>query len=235
MHHEKNSQNIYIGNEINNLIKTKKKIVTNTNLPNLKNFTNDEIGLIKRRITREKSDLIFSSEGYYHYLKHKNYFNFLTDLVCPENSKRVLEILMFIRPPARWINSAWWQWGAWDSKKQDFDNWLVSAIKKTNWHKYILMLLNYKNINKFSIYPLSNDVIEQLHSYLKLNSNIKKISETNNSLPKEALKFFLDNRSYRPSAHQNKNESKISELIEKRNYKFNPPWVLNQSHLRLNG
>ena len=140
---------------------------------------------------------------------------------------------MFIRPPARWINSAWWQWGAWDSKKQNFDNWLVSAIKKTNWHKYILMLLNYKNINKFSIYPLSSDVIEQLHRYLKLNSNIKKISETNNSLPKEALKFFLDNRSYRPSAHQNKNDSKISELIEKRNYKFNPPWVLNQSHLKL--
>ena len=56
---EKNSQNIYIGNEIKNLINKQNKIVTNTNLPNLKNFTNDEIGLIKRRITREKSDLIF--------------------------------------------------------------------------------------------------------------------------------------------------------------------------------
>ena len=35
---EKNSQNIYIGNEINYLINKQTKIVTNSNLPNLKNL-----------------------------------------------------------------------------------------------------------------------------------------------------------------------------------------------------
>jgi len=63
-------------------------------------------------------------------------FNTLLQLVAPPDSNRDVELIAFVRPQVKWINSAWWQWGAWDANN-DFESWLETAIGACQWFNYL--------------------------------------------------------------------------------------------------
>lgn len=68
------------------------------------------------------------------------------------------DVLMFIRPPLDWLNSAWWQWGAWWG--QDFNEWLAGREQNVNWLAHFESWKQTHGIHKVHLHTTTEDVTE---------------------------------------------------------------------------
>jgi hypothetical protein len=187
---------------------------------------------IKSSILDISDDLIFSCEGWLRALSQAKGFNTLLDLVAPPDSNRNVEIVAFVRPPVKWINSAWWQWGIWESDG-NFDAWLESAVKSVNWHKYLNQAKDFTRISRLTVEPVYQDVVRQLINILDIRGDEYFAPPSNHSLPREVLELFAKHRKHRPSSHASYSDFLIGHAIAWNTKKYTPtPWVLNRLHIR---
>jgi len=108
---------------------------------------------IQEAVTGITSDLIFSCEGWLRALGQAKEFNTLLQLVAPPDSNRDVELIAFVRPQVKWINSAWWQWGAWDANN-DFESWLETAIGACQWFNYLKQAKNFPAVTQITVEPI---------------------------------------------------------------------------------
>ena len=221
------------GNEIKILSKKEPSgYLSSIGLKKLQEFSFEKFNDYKVKNDND-NDLIYSCEGWYRGLKEKELFlnllNFLEGTI-----ERELIFFAFLRAPAIWINSAWWQWGAWDNQNiNDFEKWLEINTLNCCWFRYFSEFQKLKKKYKLILKPLTKNLISDVESILNIKSTYKIPNIVNKSLPIEILKFYTKYPYFRPNSHENKFDYIFSKLIAKSNIKnYQTPWVLSDEYVR---
>lgn len=190
--------------------------------PNLKNIKGSDAAenSLKSLKTIDADTLILSSEGW------------IND---PEAAAERLnwlkpydvEIVTYVRPPVLWLNSAWWQWGAWSNV--DFDRWINSSESMTYWSVYLKRWESLPFINKTSVRLLPKNIVTDfltltdLHESSTANSKLETVS--NVSLPGSVLRVYQKYRELRPSPHESNIDFSLSRRLS--GIKQSPDWVID--------
>ncbi len=137
--------------------------------------------------------------------------------------------IFYIRPPVQWINSAWWQWGAW--MDQSFEKWLPSAIKAINYEQKLRKFYQLEWIDQIHIRLLTPNLLTDFAKFLQLDQTIHSIPKkltTNKSLPNSILRFYQIYRQFRPSPYASNTDFILEKYL---NIEGRPDWVLTMSQV----
>ena len=206
--------------------------ISSVGLSSMKSFDKNKFESFRKKNNSKNVDLIYSCEGWYRALVNKELFiNLCSSL---EGSiKRELIFIAFLRSPVEWINSAWWQWGAWQCKNYiEFEEWLEKSTLNTCWYRYFKNFKSLANNHKLILKPVNNDVVKDMCKILNLNQKKYITKKTNSSFPIEIYKLYMEYEELRPNNHSNKIDYILSDLINQSHLKdINSPWILNEQHI----
>ncbi|MCD6003892.1 hypothetical protein K7H08_03460 [Halomonas sp. IOP_6] len=137
------------------------------------------------------------------------------------------DIIMYVRPQLQWLNSAWWQWGAWTG--QPFEDWLKINIVKADWYDAYESWLVVPGVNSVTVRLLPSDVVTDFYHLIKQAA--PDVTRTNTSLPGYLLRFFQQHKDLRGGPHNSEIEFVVARHVELP--KEPTPWVLNKDHVLL--
>jgi hypothetical protein len=166
------------------------------------------------RLAGDSERLVMSNEGWFNDYKLFHEYRLLTklDLDC--------EVIAYIRPPIDWLNSAWWQWGAWSNV--DFEQWVEEAMPRMRWQNRLVRWHGIKAVSKITIRLQPKDIVADFCSVLgvpPIQSN-----RSNTSLPASVLRLYQRQAQLRPSAHESGNDFVFSRHLKA--LEGRTPWVL---------
>jgi hypothetical protein len=174
---------------------------------------------------------IFSCEGWLRSLSYRKNTQFLLNLLNSPSSKNVVEMYAFVRPPVKWINSAWWQWGAW-TKGINFDTWLQNAIRGSSWYNFLSGYFQEECLDCVRIMPMIGNVVEQFCESINIKYTKSQYSQSNVSMPMEAICLMWKHRRHRPAPHFAKDEFLLARALASSNSMYeSTPWVLKPEHI----
>ena len=181
-----------------------------------------------RNITKDGTDtLILSQEGWARQGAEIGRIDPFTKF-----DMRVIQVIAYIRNPVEWINSAWWQWGAWEYPLDKYIEQMIALINRDyecfkNWS-------SYAGRDRFRLKPLPKDIIGDVAHFLRTDE-IKKDIKTNVSLPAEILLFFYKHRELRSKAHDPSLDFIISKYFrfDDPSHYSATPWVLSKENIKL--
>ncbi len=177
-----------------------------------------------REVLRERVKPVFSNEGWCTEAELFYKSNFFQQLNLRP------EIFIFARPPVEWINSAWWQWGAWSDV--GFERWLDKSINDLNsWAEDIELWGEVKNVEAVRVSTTSSNVINSF--FKSLNCGFRDAERrANSSLPGSLLRVFQRNRELRPGPHDSKIDFMLSEKMVFDTKRDPTPWVLTERQVK---
>ncbi|WP_146140414.1 hypothetical protein [Zobellella endophytica] len=171
-------------------------------------------------LTKKYELVILSNEGWGPNPQHfEDDFPFFLEK-CHDVEVEV-EAIIYLRPQIEWLNSAWWQWGAWSDL--GLEQWLERNKKKACWYELIQQWSKKTWIKKLHVKLLPDDILEDFTGILGINN--PETGRSNQSLPGSLLRFFQKHRDLRPTQH-----ASAIEFVLARHLDFEPqktPWVLN--------
>lgn len=131
-------------------------------------------------------------------------------------------VIAFIRPPLEWLNSAWWQWGAWSGAP--FERWILNAVKRADWAQYLRAWKALDRVASVEAHIVDSDVVAAFYSILGIRSAPPQ-TRANTALPASVLRFYQRNRAFRPGPH----DSRIDFLISRHlgTIGAEAPWVIS--------
>jgi hypothetical protein len=132
--------------------------------------------------------------------------------------------IFYIRPPVNWINSAWWQWGAW--MESSFEQWLPTALHSVKYLQKIRKFYQLKWISRIRIRLLTPNLLTDFFKILELDNKIHQIPKklmTNKSLPNGVLRLYQAHRQLRPSPYASNNDFILEKHLD---LAGKPDWVL---------
>lgn len=173
---------------------------------------------------------IISQEGWawdYKAFAKNNFFNLLN---CSAH------LIAYVRPQIDWLNSAWWEWYAWNPKY----NTPLDVIKSRgfaflNWGEIISRWKTVPGVENMSIRLHCNDIVSDFLSVVGVNNKkIKKkansfVGAPNTGLSPLLIKLFLR------SNNLNSTDSRYKQKILASHLQFagRPPWVINNDLAKL--
>jgi hypothetical protein len=104
------------------------------------------------------------------------------------------KVFIFVRPQVGWLNSAWWQWGAFSD--QPFACWLDSKRDVVRWADFIERWRAVPGVGSMEIFTIAMDVVKTFYEALDAAPPRKK--RKNSSLDAEALRFLQRHPDLRP-------------------------------------
>lgn len=158
--------------------------------------------------------LILSNEGW-----GPNPEHFIVDCLFSDPAFDV-SVLAYVRPQVEWMNSAWWQWGAWT--KAPMPRWVNNNRPKAQWYALIQQWNVKPWVNQVDIRLLDGDVVQDFMAYL--GYTVPASSRTNQSLSASVLRLFQHNRQLRPGPHDSAIEFAMARHLSLEAGKN--PWVL---------
>lgn len=95
-----------------------------------------------------------------------------------------------VRPQVEFINSGWWQWGAW--KDTGFEDWATRRHPQVLWHSHLRKWEKNPACTEVTVRLLSRDIVgDFLNAYgLTPASGQQQNKASNVSLPGEVLRLF---------------------------------------------
>jgi hypothetical protein len=165
---------------------------------------------------KNNHDVIVSCEDY---INHPQYFDENRIFTHLESN---IQVIMYIRPPLDWLNSAYWQWGAWTNIP--FEKWFKASCQKILWYDIYSMWIEVKGVDKLSVRLSTTDVIDDIKNLLSLSPIDNATKQSNKSTGDDLLRFLLRNRNYRPNAHDPTYEFFLNSKINFTSKKA--PWVI---------
>lgn len=194
-------------------------------------LSEESIQAMQSQISHVAEDLILSNEGWFR--SPPAFFRTLSELLLVPPSSHPFHAIAFVRPPVAWVNSAWWQWGAWKDGV-DFNNWVTHATKSTQWANFGQRLQQCSEFCKITIEPIQSNVVRQLCNNLGVRVARGGGGRTNTSLPAAALKLYQSYRHLRPGEHASRNDYIIMHAIKNSSYPYGRvPWVLGRDQVSL--
>lgn len=138
-----------------------------------------------------------------------------------------VEVLVYVRPPVDWLNSAWWQWGAWNGVQ--FDQWFSKSLPSTFWSRYIDAWKQIDFVDNIVIRNLPADVTQDFHEIYAVPPSTQKEERSNASLPGSVLRIFQQCSDLRPTAHEPQIDFSISRRLSQ--IRSRPDWVISSAQV----
>ena len=158
-----------------------------------------------------------SCEGW---INHSQLFDNLILKDLPSNS---VEVVLYIRPPLDWLNSAWWQWGAWSGV--EFEKWVRNSIRHVLWARLEKAWNEIRAINKVRVRLATNDVLKDFGKITKtkLMSSPNLISGANSLY----LRVLQNIPELRPNPHASEIDFHFYKWDH--NSPSKTPWLISSS------
>ncbi len=182
-----------------------------------------------RQMARFPNDLLLSCEGWLSFFRTQRGADRLM-LLLSGGGRREVRLVAFVRPPVKRINSAWWQWGAWE-KNVKFEKWLDGAIGACDWST---PLRNVPEETELVVRPVLGDVVKQLCDIAGCGMPSTDALSSNKSLSAEFLSLFLQFRDLRPTPHAADSDFLATRAVAQSQFSYRgTPWVLSPRHIEL--
>jgi hypothetical protein len=134
------------------------------------------------------------------------------------------KVVVFVRPQIAWLNSCWWQWGAWSPL--DFRDWVEGTKHAIRWAEQIGAWQSVPGVDSVEIHPVAGDVVATFLG--SLGVTIESSKRRNISLDQNLLNY-LRRRTDLRSLHN----PVVDFVLEQRlapNAK-GTPWVMQQDQI----
>lgn len=164
------------------------------------------------RILKADDTLILSNEGW------SNHFGFFQQERLLESLGLNCHVVLYVRPQLAWLNSGWWQWGAWENKP--LEQWVN---RKIDWYRVVEGWRNTSGVEKVTVRLLPKDIVTDFSRVIGAVPP-PHLGETNVSLPGSVLRVLQRHRELRPDAHSPEIEFVLSRHLKME--KGKTPWVL---------
>ncbi len=153
------------------------------------------------------------------------------------STKHECIFISFVRAPVSWINSAFWQWGAWSDLSQA--DWITKAGSKgANWFQALELASREFPLAQHKVIPLTRgaDVITAFFREIGMESNYiseLNMSSSNVSLPLEILHLYLRFPDLRPTPHASAIDFRIARLISSQTLMLlqRKPWAITKAQV----
>lgn len=163
-----------------------------------------------------KGTIILSNEGWTAELQRWQN----QSLFVPHKDK--VDVIIYIRHPVMWLNSAWWQWGAWSGKP--FEKWLKAHLSRVFWANHVQIWQSLPFVNNVIVRVLGDNIVQDFLSLFDIEYDSAKIQPfVNKSLPNGVLRLFQSHKELRPSAHSSQIDFITSKFL---NLPGKSPWIL---------
>ncbi|WP_088347420.1 MULTISPECIES: hypothetical protein [Rhodomicrobium] len=96
------------------------------------------------------------------------------------------KIVVFVRPQVPWMNSAWWQWGAWSG--HDLDWWVDANRDAGIWTQHIDVWRTVPGVGEVEVHLAAGDVV--LTFLRSLGISIRSAPRQNASLDRNLLDYL---------------------------------------------
>lgn len=136
------------------------------------------------------------------------------------NLKGNIKVVAYMRPQVEWLNSAWWQWGAWSDVP--FQRWINANKGKALWGCLVEQWAEKPWVNSVIPRLVCGDVVSDFMNLLGYPGVVAP--STNKSLSAPVLRFLQNHRKYRQGPH----DSSIDFILSRRvNFPSgHTPWVI---------
>lgn len=170
-----------------------------------------------RALSQHRETIIISNEGWG---PHPHQFGEEGLFAELANDGFEIVVLAYVRPQVEWMNSAWWQWGAWTAAP--LPRWVNRNRPKAQWFELLQEWQGKSWVKKVDARLLNGDVVQDLMGYL--GYLIPGGMRANQSLPGVVLRLFQRNRQLRPGPHDSAIEFALARQLPMRDGKS--PWVI---------
>lgn len=170
-------------------------------------------------ISPGNESLIISEEGWFQHIELFSQVNFFKKINL--NST----IIIYIRPPAEWLNSAWWQWGAWTGLP--FPRWLRRNINNIKWDELVKKWKETANVNKVIIRLLPEEIVTDFCQLLEIP--LLETSRHNRGIPGSLLRLYQRQSFLRPGPHDSEIDFILARYLKLNN--DGTPWILKTNAL----
>jgi hypothetical protein len=142
-------------------------------------------------LSRKYDTLILSCEGW-----GQNPQRLTDDCIFADDAFHV-EVLAYVRPQLEWINSAWWQWGAWTALPAG--QWINRQRRMAQWDALARQWAAKPWVKKIDVRLIDGDVVQDFMHYLGFQ--VPAQPRVNQSLPGILLRVLQHNRQLRAGPH----------------------------------
>lgn len=151
--------------------------------------------------------------------------------IAQGNGKRRVHLIGFVRPPVKWINSSWWQWGAWGDSV-DFDRWVEGMISAARWSDICIEFLRDPSICSVRFMPVRENVVTQFAKAAMIVQTPEMNIRSNTSLPAEVLEVLLRSDRLRNGPHDCLADFVALGALKCSPFGYSPaPWILEKRHV----
>lgn len=144
-----------------------------------------------RKLILPKTTTILSCEGWFRQAREFGESGILAKL------DREVVVVAFVRPQVEWLNSAWWQWGAWTGEQPE--NWMRDLYSGLDWHALVEAWHEVTGVQEVKVKLATRNVVSEFFNLL--NAPEPEVKSSNVALPQVALDFLLRHREFRKSPH----------------------------------
>lgn len=168
-----------------------------------------------RAMNRDDITPILSCEGWI------NEYKQFTESGVLEKIGLVTDVVLYVRPPLDWINSAYWQWGAWT--KVDFERWLKNAHSGVFWDDFAEGWRNVPNVRNVQMRLATNDIVTDFMQLIECDLQ-EPARNLNLGSSGDFLRFLQRNRNYRTDPHSPLVEFLFNRVIAQKSSRT--PWII---------
>lgn len=178
----------------------------------------DQLAAALRAI--EADDIVLSCEGWF--AQAGLFAETLAALDMP------VKVVAYVRPQVAWMNSAWWQWGAWVN--QPFKRAIENRLALVQWDTLAAAWEALPQVEEVIVRLLPGDVVPDFYEEV-LDVEVPEglPRDVNKSLPGSMLRLFQRNRDLRPGPHDSEIEFLIGKYVD---LPGKTPWVLDRPTVR---
>ena len=184
---------------------------------------------VQQFLQRQNADLISSCEFWLREIPFNQGIERLRQLL-KQLAPIELHLICAVRPPLEWLNSAWWQWGAWE-ENPSFDAWIDRVLPLTDWDRLLRQVATAFPEATLHVGCSKPDVITTvLHMIgVQLKGNAPT-PELNTSLPAAVLRLYQQQAQLRPDPNQCAMDFSALAALRETGTTLDPaPWVFNPS------
>ena len=179
------------------------------------------------------ASLFLSNEGWSPAFAYPGFCAGIEELI-QHCSPRKITAIVVVRPPVEWVNSAWWQWGAWQPEP-DFERWFQSALPSLAWQTQLDTVKRRFPEIGLRILPLKPTLLADVSVLCGLEATALASVDgaANQSLPAVVLRLYQAFPDLRPGPHASGMDfSILTALTESAVALQRAPWVINQEQIQ---
>ncbi|MEH6581992.1 MAG: hypothetical protein V7754_08655 [Halioglobus sp.] len=138
-----------------------------------------------------------------------------------------VQVFVWVRPQVEWINSAWWQWGAWGGGHGvRVAHWVNNNLHRCQWGDRLALWQQRFDV-QFHVRLLDKDVVEDFSQQCQISG--LESDNVNAALDGTMLRFLQNHRELRSSAHDTALTSAVARNLPRGSART--PWVIPEKQV----